>query len=49
MISFGKQSANRVHADVHLNFFTGGTIAHVDVVRVFPDGFAEVFGEVDIH
>ena len=42
MVTFGKQGSYCALACIQFQFFTGGTIAHVNMVRIFSNRFVEI-------
>ncbi len=49
MVACGKQGANDVLPGRKFDFFTGGAIAHMDVVGIFSHWLAQVFWQVHVY
>ena len=48
MIAFSKQSPDHMHSGFQIEAFTGGAVAHVNVLGVFADRLAEIAGQIGI-
>ena len=49
MSAIGKQCADYMLAATQVQCLAGGTIAHVNVISVFTDFFAEISGQININ
>ena len=49
MITSGKQCANDMFSGTQLQFLTGGSVSHMDVLPILADGFAQIGRQISVN
>lgn len=49
MIPFGEQSTDDMDSGIQFDFLAFGAVAHMNMLSVFADAFAQIHGQVGVY